>query len=86
MKADVSVRQLYTDKTYINILRGGISCGIGVWGNNYKNPTHLLLRGSSWLLVTFDDEASRDDELPNLIRTWAAEKVIDLTELGKEKT
>ena len=66
---------------YVNVLRGLTDGGIGVWGNCYEKPTYLLLRGLSWLLVVFDDDPWRDQELPKLIKLWAADTVLELPDM-----
>lgn len=80
MRVDAEVKQISTGQgAYINVLRQGLDGGrIAVWGHAYSCPTYLLLRGDTWLLVVFDDKAWRNEGLPELIRTWAAEKVIEI--------
>ena len=79
IQVDAEVKQLRTrGGSYINILRSLTDGGIGVWGHSYNHPTFLLVRGDNWLLVVFDDEAWRDEELTDLIRAWAAEQVYAL--------
>jgi len=84
LKVDVVVRQLSTrGGSYVNVLGSLNDGGIGVWGHAYKHPTYLLLRVNNWLIVTFDDDAWRDEELPRLIRTWAPEDIYILPTMEK---
>lgn len=78
MKVDAIVRQLSTrGGAFINILQK-LEGGIGVWGSNYGCPTFLLLIDATWLLVTFEDRAWVDDELPGLIDSWKPDRVLVL--------
>jgi len=77
MKADVVVRQLYSEGAYVNIL-DKMPGGVGLWGHSYATPTYLLLKGHYWVMVTFDSDAWRDEQLPGLIRSWEAERVIEI--------
>lgn len=82
LKADVIVRQISTrGGSYVNVLSGLNEGGVGVWGYCYQRPTYLLMRGHNWLMVTFDDDDWCDQELPKLIKSWAAQRVFELPEM-----
>lgn len=77
LKIGGEIHQLSTrGGSYINVYRAMADGGIGMWGNCYRHPTYLLLRSNQWSLVTFDDEARRDEILPELIKTWAPDKIL----------
>jgi len=87
MQSDVIVRQLRTNSghTYVNILDDFQGAGIGLWGSLLEHPTYLVFQGMSWVIVTFDDEAWRDQELPKFIRRWKADRVLELPGMTEYK-
>jgi len=80
IQVDAEVRQLRSDKTFVNV-KGRMEGGIAVWGHAYQCPTYLLIARLNWEIVTFDDEAWRDEALPELVRNWNADKVLELPTL-----
>ena len=69
--------------TYVNVLRSMTDGGITIWGNSYRHPCYLILAGHNWLIVTFDDEQWRDQELPVLIEKWKADAVYVIPTMEK---
>ena len=59
MKAFVTIHQLESDKTFLNVMNEDGK--VGVWGSSHKTITILAIDGINYALVAFDSKNYYDE-------------------------